>query len=130
MMTVASESRLPTTSELTVSAAETGGWTVVTVAGELDISTAPQFEQRLDPILEASARPGIALEVSRLGFCDSSGLGLLVRLWKHQQRANGRLMLLRSPAHLRTLLKRTGLDRMFVLADTVPEAALPREDDT
>lgn len=134
-MAVASESRLPT-SELAVLVAEADAWTVVTVAGELDIATAPQLEQRLDLVLDAAARPSVALEVSGLGFCDSSGLGLLVRLWKRLQRDEGRLMVLHPPVHLRTLLKRTGLDRMFVCADDLPEPgpgpgpALPREDDT
>src|SRR5512139_643282 len=119
-MAVAAEARLPA-SELAVSTASGDAWTIVTVRGELDIATAPGLQERLDLVLAASARPNVALEVSGLGFCDSSGLGLLVRLWKQVQQDGGQMLLIRPPAHLTTLLKRTGLDRLFPCSDTPPE---------
>lgn len=107
-------------SRVTIMLAETGPWTVVTVRGELDIATAPELERRIEPVLATQGPPLIALELSRLGFCDSSGLGLLVRLWKRVQQDDGRMVLVQVPEHLSALLQRTGLDRLFTCEDTLP----------
>lgn len=118
---VVSEIRL-TTSE--PSAGGGGGehdqWTVLTVGGELDIATAPILQQRLDEIIDPAENQSVALDVSGLRFCDSSGLGLLVRLWKRLQEQDGRLLIIRPPDHLSALLKRTGLDRLFLFRDSFP----------
>ncbi|KAB2347229.1 STAS domain-containing protein [Actinomadura rudentiformis] len=42
--------------------------------------------------------PLVAVDLSGLEFCDSSGLNALVRAWKQISTANGRLILLRPGA--------------------------------
>lgn len=54
-----------------------GGLYVVSVAGELDISTAPKLEALLDAVAAAAPR-SVIVELDDVTFVDSSGLRVLV----------------------------------------------------
>jgi anti-sigma B factor antagonist len=62
----------------------------------------------------------VALELSGLLFCDSTGLGLLVQTWKRLHPIGGELVLLRPPKHVVQLLERTGLNKLFSQRDALP----------
>jgi anti-sigma B factor antagonist len=60
------------------------GTSVVTIAGELDLSTIPKMQ---GPLLEQIAqRPGVLVDLSGLSFIDSSGIGVLIQACRN---ANG-----------------------------------------
>jgi anti-sigma B factor antagonist len=61
-----------------------GGGVRLMLVGELDLSTAPTLEQRLDQ-LRVEHTP-VRLDLSRLEFVDSSGLRVLIAAWNHAQR--------------------------------------------
>jgi anti-anti-sigma factor len=69
---------LPSTFAIQESAA-TGGeeGLRLTLTGELDLRAAPELEDRLTRL--RATRTPVSLELSRLQFIDSTGLGLLVR---------------------------------------------------
>ena len=50
---------------------------VVSLAGELDLSTIPKVEKRL--LDEVRAAPGVIVDLTDLSFIDSSGIGLLIK---------------------------------------------------
>lgn len=84
---------------------------VVEVAGELDIRTCEELERVAGVPADLGER--VVLDVSKLTFCDSTGLAGLVRLHKRAI-ANGGQLVLRSPVpRVRNLLTLTGLDRLF-----------------
>jgi anti-sigma B factor antagonist len=89
------------------------GRVVLTVAGELDIGTVG----RLRAAVDGAVRPGIelTLDMSRVTFCDSTGLAALVRIFKRLTADGGRLVL-RSPApRMLNLLTVTGLSRVLTV---------------
>lgn len=55
---------------------------VVTVAGDVDLATAPELRAQLAPAVEAAAgHPhGLVLDLCEVGYLDSSGLRLLAAL--------------------------------------------------
>lgn len=84
-----------------------------TVRGELDMSTAPELEQKLDHALSDSTA-SIMLDLSECEFIDSTGIALIVRAW---QRLDGggngggsRLVLCCINHQVRRLLKITGVE--------------------
>jgi anti-anti-sigma factor len=102
--------------ELVLENGSAGTWTVIRVAGELDLHTSPQLR---DHVLASMGEPPVrvALDLSAVGFMDSSSLGILVTCLKRVRERDGRLMLVGvsgSPMKVFTL---TGLDRVF---DFVP----------
>src|SRR3954453_3832910 len=56
------------------------GPSVVSLAGELDLSTIPRLEGRL--FEELRTRPGVVVDLTKLSFIDSSGIGLLIQAFR------------------------------------------------
>ncbi|TMR28959.1 STAS domain-containing protein [Actinomadura geliboluensis] len=87
-----------------------GPWLTVALGGELDVVTAPALLDQVGLLIAQETPPRIALELSQLSGCDSSGINAFVRLWKRAGAAGGELVLLRPPARVAELLNRVGLD--------------------
>ena len=98
-----------------------GPWTVVRVAGELDLHTSPQLRDHVLSMIGEGTGARIALDLTDVGFLDSSSLGMLVTLLKRIKERDGDLRLVGvtgSPMKVFTL---TGLDRVFEISAT-PDA--------
>lgn len=57
------------------------GIRVVSVRGELDLSTAPELERPLDDVL-GEGRDSVLIDLAGCEFIDSTGIALLVRAWQ------------------------------------------------
>lgn len=86
---------------------------IIRVAGDLDLSTAPCLQAALLEALRPSPSR-LALDVTALNFCDSSGLSTLVHAHS-QLSAPGELVLHGASEQLRQLLRITNLDSSFTL---------------
>ncbi|MFC0004860.1 STAS domain-containing protein [Micromonospora siamensis] len=95
--------------------------TVVEVAGDLDMSTTPQLRDRLEAVVEAGART-VVVDLTGVGFLDSSGLGALVVAHKDLRARDGWLRLAGVRRPVRTVLSITSVDRVIGIFDTVREA--------
>lgn len=84
-----------------------GGGAVVHVQGEIDVQTAPNLRQAMDRAVDGSDGD-LVLDMSGVGFIDSSGLGVL--LGRFRRMPAGRAMVIRSPRpHVLTLLRLAGV---------------------
>ena len=75
--------------EFKISETQTGTSLRITVAGELDLATAPLLEDRLS-LLRTSRSP-VRLDLSEVDFIDSTGLHALVRLVQEARRTRWQL---------------------------------------
>lgn len=67
-------SALPVATPITISGNRRPCGTLsVTVAGELDFSTAPAFQRQIRGLLDGEQGGGLELDLSRLDFCDLAG---------------------------------------------------------
>ena len=91
-----------------VSTSELAGVLTVVIQGELDLATAPMVLAKLD---EALTRPGaLVIDVTHMGFMDSSGLGLLAKAYRRVLQ-DGRTLTVRNPSDtVRRTLEIAGLD--------------------
>lgn len=73
----------PSGSPIVITSRREGSWLVVEVAGDLDLGTADQLRE----VVSSSARNGdrLALDLSEIGFIDSSGLRVLLELRKGRE---------------------------------------------
>jgi anti-sigma B factor antagonist len=69
----------------------------------------------------ARRTPHVALDLSQLSFCDSSGLSALIGARKRVRAAGGDLMLLNPRPNLIEQLRITGLHRVFTMHEILPE---------
>lgn len=97
------------------SSAEVDGVRVVSVRGELDLSTAPDLEGPLNAALEGGEAP-VLIDLSECEFIDSTGIALIVRAWQQLDDSagnggSGRLGLCTSKDQVRRVLDVSGLDQ-------------------
>jgi len=84
------------------------GSAIVIVTGDLDMTTTEELEARVDPVIQSSS-DRLVVDVSGVGFADSSAIALFVR-WASLVRE----IEIREPsAMLRRVIQRMGLaDRL------------------
>jgi anti-sigma B factor antagonist len=107
------------------------GHVLVTITGEIDISTAPQLDEQLITILPSGDRY-LIVDLDQVSFIDAAGLGVLARAAKRATARGGTLHLVCARPRTRQLLAITGLDRRILLARTLAEAqaTLPQDGGT
>ncbi|MCX4632502.1 MULTISPECIES: STAS domain-containing protein [unclassified Streptomyces] len=105
----------------TVEAQSLPGATVLVMAGELDHDTAEPLRQALDATWQDGAR--LLVDLSRLDFCDSTGLNVLLHGRLVIRQAGGSLELVGLHPPVARMFHITGADRLFRV-HTDMEAAL------
>lgn len=95
--------------------------TVLITAGELDHDTAEPMRQALDAAQRDGGR--LLVDLSRLDFCDSTGLNLLLSCRLTVQETGGSLELIGLHPPVARMFHITGADRFFPVHTDV-EAAL------
>jgi len=94
--------------ELTVAVQRSPSEAVVSLTGEIDLSTAPRLSTVVTELLsDAPAR--VVLDMSGVTFCDSQGLGTLVVLSRKASMAQSCLVLTNVADFLLRVLDITGL---------------------
>jgi anti-sigma B factor antagonist len=83
-----------------------GGGTVITVAGEVDIATAPRLGHHLAP-LAGSGRPVIA-DLDQVSFIDAAGLRVLAAAARQAAAAGGSLHVVSGRYQVRRVFALTG----------------------
>ena len=97
---------------------------VITVSGEIHVTTAPEFSQRLNDAIAAGTR-GVVIDMSGVEFIDSTGLSVLLNGLRRVTRADGRLALVVTNPTVLRLFEITKLDTTFDIQGS-REAALER----
>jgi anti-sigma B factor antagonist len=94
---------------------------VISLAGEVDLYTAPEFKQQL---LDVIAKGGtqVVVDFTNTTFIDSTTLGVLVGGVKRLRTNDGRLALVCSDRNITKIFEITGLDRVFTIYKTREEA--------
>ena len=108
--------------ELSMALRAVRGYSVLEVAGEIDVYTAPQLRERLIELVEGGARQ-VIVDLGRVEFLDSTGLGVLVGALKRLRVVGGELLLVCAQERLLKIFRITGLDRVFALFDSVESAS-------
>ncbi|MFE2146317.1 STAS domain-containing protein [Streptomyces sp. NPDC059456] len=99
------------------------GATVVTLSGELDHDTAQPLREALGAPLEAGGGERLLVDLSRLDFCDSTGLNVLLHGRLAVNASGGSLELVGVHPPVERMFHITGADRLFRFHSDV-EAAL------
>jgi anti-sigma B factor antagonist len=86
---------------------------IVSVAGEIDVSTAPLLRDRLQQL----AARFVTVDLSAMTFIDSTGLGVLVGAFRRLREDGGDLALRAPTRSTRKVLELTGLAQMMTIAD-------------
>ena len=94
---------------------------VISLAGEVDLYTAPEFKQQLLEVIGQGAKH-VIVDFSDTTFIDSTTLGVLVGGVKRLRTNDGQLSLVCSDRNITKIFEITGLDRVFSIYGTRDEA--------
>ena len=96
------------------------GVVIVEVAGDIDISTVSGLREALFKLVGTDRT--LIVDLNRVTFIDSAGLGVLVSAYRRATERGGSLHAVCSRPHIRRLLWLTGVDRRIPLAATIDGA--------
>ncbi len=102
------------------------GIEVVDVEGEIDIYTAPRLRELLID-LASKNNYQLIVDLDKVGFLDSTGLGVLVGGLKRVRPHDGSLDLVCTQERILRLFRITGLTKVFGIYQTVDQAIAARK---
>jgi anti-sigma B factor antagonist len=86
--------------------------TTLEIEGTLDAVTAPDLRTVVDQLV-ADRRPSVTLELSSLRLIDSSGVGVIVSLFKRIRANGGQVKIVGLRDQPRAIFRLLRLDRVF-----------------
>ncbi|NLE73884.1 MAG: STAS domain-containing protein [Actinobacteria bacterium] len=107
--------------ELVIDKTTTDGALVIRVNGELDVYTAPQLKNALSEGA-SQGHHSLVIDLTCVGFLDSTALGVLVGGQKQMEAEAVRLSLVITDPNLAKIFRITGLDGLFEIYSSVSEA--------
>jgi len=102
------------------------GIEVVNVEGEIDIYTAPRLRELLIDLVGKGSYQ-LVVNLEKVGFLDSTGLGVLVGGLKRVRSHDGSLDLVCTQERILKIFKITGLTKVFGIYQTVDQAIAARK---
>ena len=87
---------------------------VVSVRGEVDLATGPEFERALGAVPEDGVK-SVIVDLSDCSFMDSTGLHLLSRAHERFDSAGGRVAVVSANRSVLKVFGLTGLDEVFAI---------------
>ncbi|MBA3747081.1 MAG: STAS domain-containing protein [Solirubrobacterales bacterium] len=97
------------------------GTHVISVRGEIHLSTAPRLSQRLQAAIDDDSR-AIVLDLSAVEFIDSTGLSVLLSGLRRMNQVQGRMALVCANPTVLRLFEITSLDETFDIFAELPAA--------
>src|SRR5260221_12336376 len=94
---------------------------VISLAGEVDLYTAPEFKQQLLEVIGQGGKD-VVVDFTNTTFIDSTTLGVLVGGVKRLRTNDGQLSLVCSDRNITKIFEITGLDKVFEIHATRDDA--------
>jgi anti-sigma B factor antagonist len=107
--------------DLSLATRPEGGRTVVEVGGEIDVYTAPKLRETIVSLVDAG-HYDLVVDLERVEFLDSTGLGVLVGGLKRVRTHDGSLSLVCTQERLLKIFRITGLTKVFEIHPDVASA--------
>ena len=107
--------------DLTLATREVDGRAVVAVGGEIDVYTAPKLREQLIELVSDGSYH-IVVDLEKVDFLDSTGLGVLVGGLKRVRNHDGSLQLVCTQEKILKIFRITGLTKVFPIHSSVGDA--------
>ena len=107
--------------DLSLSTTSRGQYEVLEVSGEIDVYTAPRLRERLIDLVN-QGHHHLVVDVEKVEFLDSTGLGVLVGGLKRVRANGGSLLIVCTQERLLKIFRITGLEKVFGIYRSVHDA--------
>lgn len=95
---------------------------VARMSGELDLSSAAVFKEKVDEELRRTGAPNLLLNIRGLEFVDSTGLGAIFGRHRQITQGGGKMILTAVPPKVQAMLDMAGLGSVLLSARTDEDA--------
>lgn len=92
---------------------ESGGEVVLALSGELDHHAAKELIREMDSLLEEYPGTACVLDLREVSFMDSSGIAVVLGLYRRMNEVGGALKLRNVPEQAGKVLHAAGLQRLI-----------------
>ncbi len=107
--------------DLSLETRQAGDRIIVTVGGEIDVYTAPKLRDKITELVNAGHHT-LVVDMEKVEFLDSTGLGVLVGGLKKVRAQDGSMELVCSQDRLLEIFRITGLAKVFTIHESEAEA--------
>ena len=107
--------------DLDLNVRKDGDHSVLEVAGEIDVYTAPKLREQLIELVSDGSYH-IVVDLEKVDFLDSTGLGVLVGGLKRVKDRDGEMKLVANQERILKIFDITGLSKVFPMYGTLDEA--------
>lgn len=107
--------------ELALTARTEGEFEVIEVGGEIDVYTAPRLREAIVTAVD-EGHTRLVIDVRKVDFLDSTGLGVLVGALKRVRADGGSLDIVCTQERILKIFEITGLDKVFGLHASIEAA--------
>ena len=107
--------------EVTLDSRTDGPFQIIAVGGEIDVYTAPRLREAIVAAID-DGNTRLVVDVEKVEFLDSTGLGVLVGALKKVRADGGTLDIVCTQERILKIFDITGLDKVFGLHDSVSAA--------
>lgn len=88
---------------------------IVYLSGELDHHTAKKTRDAIDDIISLNPVKTLVLDMSKIGFMDSSGVGLVLGRYKLMREAGGNVELIAPNPAVKRIFEMSGVTKLITL---------------
>ncbi|GIG71140.1 STAS domain-containing protein [Phytomonospora endophytica] len=101
------------------------GYRVVKLVGELDVAMLGAQEAEFLALFVDAPAGVVVLDFADVAFCDSTGLGILIKAARYSSGVSGHVRIAAAQEHIARLITSSALDRALPLFPTIQAAAAP-----
>lgn len=101
------------------------GRTIIEVGGEIDVYTAPRLRDKITELVGEGSY-NLVIDMQKVDFLDSTGLGVLVGGMKKVRAHDGSMQLICNQERLLKIFRITGLAKVFAIHDSQADALAER----
>lgn len=87
--------------------------------GEIDHHSAKEIREAIDHAAERTTPKQLVLDFKNVTFMDSSGIGLVMGRYKLMSSLGGEVVVTNVSAHIKKVMKISGLDRLAKIKDGI-----------
>ncbi len=107
--------------DLSLETRQEDGNTIIEVGGEIDVYTAPKLRDKITELV-GNGNYHLVIDMEKVDFLDSTGLGVLVGGLKKVRAHDGSMRLICNQERLLKIFRITGLAKVFVIHSSQAEA--------
>lgn len=94
---------------------------ILDINGEIDLYNAPEIKSKITELMEAG-KSDIIINLEKVSYIDSSGIGVLISSLSNLKKAGGSLKIINVFASVRKVFELTKLTSFFDIYDSEEEA--------